>query len=63
MNGAIWFFDPQYIVLNTKIIILWALVQKLWRKICFYKLAANIMHPYLAKMQTAKDLGIGHDLS
>ena len=29
-NGAIWLLDPKNIVLDTKIIILCALVQKLW---------------------------------
>ena len=30
MDGTIWFLDPQNIVLDTKIIILYALVQELW---------------------------------
>ena len=58
MNGAIWFYDPQNIVLETKIIILCALDQKLCPKTYFCKMAVNIMHPYLANKQTAKDLGI-----
>ena len=28
-----------------------------------YKMAGNIMHPYLANMQTAKDLVVDQDLS
>ena len=35
MNGTIWFLDPQNIVLDTKIIILCALVQELWPKTHF----------------------------
>ena len=35
MNGTIWFLDPENMVLDTKIIILSALVQKLWPKTCF----------------------------
>ena len=36
MNGAIWFLDPENMVLDTKIIILSALVQKLWPKTHFH---------------------------
>ena len=35
MNGTIWFLDPENMVLDTKIIILSALVQKLWPKTRF----------------------------
>ena len=35
MNGTIRFLDPQNIVLDTKIIILCALVQELWPKTHF----------------------------
>ena len=59
INGTIWFLDPK----NIKIIILSALVKKLWPKTCFCKMAAIIMHPYLANMQTAKDLVIDQDQS
>ena len=34
-NGTIWFLDPENIVLDTKIIILSTLVQKLWPKTRF----------------------------
>ena len=63
MNSANWFLDPENVVQDTKIIILCVLVQKLWLKTCFCKMTANIMHPYLANMQTAKDLVIDQDLS
>ena len=49
-KGAIWFLDAQSIVLDTKIIILCALAQTLWPQTCFCKMAANIMHPYLANI-------------
>ena len=35
MNGTIWFFVPQNIILDTKIIILCALVQMVRFKTCF----------------------------
>ena len=35
MNDTIWFLDPENMVLDTKIIILSALVQKLWPKTRF----------------------------
>ena len=63
MNSANWFLDPENIVQDTKIIILSALVQKLWCKTCFCKMAESIMYPYLVNMQTAKDLVIDQDLS
>ena len=63
MKGAIWLLDSKNIVLDTRIIILCALVQKLWPKTCFREMVANIMHPYLANRQTAKDMGIDQDLS
>ena len=63
MNGASRFLDHENIVLDTNIIILCAFVQKLWPKTCFCTMAANIMHPYLANIQTAKNFGIGQDLS
>ena len=63
MNGASIFLDHENIVLDTKIIILCAFVQNLWPKPCFCTMAANIMHPYSANIQTAKNFGIGQDIS
>ena len=63
MNSANWFLDPENIVQDTKIIILCASIQKLWCKMYFCKMAESIMHPYLANMQTAKELVIDQDLS
>ena len=57
------FLDPENIVVGTKIIILCALVQKLWSQACFCAMSANIMHLYLANIQTAKNSEIGQDLS
>ena len=45
MNGTIRFLDPENLVLDTKIIILSALVQKLWPKTRFRKMAENITYP------------------
>ena len=45
MNGAIWTLDPKNIILDTKIIILCALVQKLWLKMHFREMVENIMYP------------------
>ena len=63
MNSANRFLDPENIVQDTKIIILCASVQKLWCKTCFCKMVESITHPYLANMQTAKELVIDQDLS
>ena len=64
LNSANWLIDPDNIAQNTKIIILCDLVKiKLWPKTCFCKMAGNIMYPYLANMQTAKELVIDQDLS
>ena len=63
MKCAIWLFDPKNIVLDIRIIILCPLVQKLWPKTCFREMAVNIMHPYLANKQIAKDVGIDQYLS
>ena len=45
MNSTIRFFDPQNIVLDTKIIILCALVQKLSPKTHFCEMMENITYP------------------
>ena len=44
MNGTIWFLNPKNMVLDTKIIILAALVQKLWAQKRFRKMVENIMY-------------------
>ena len=41
---------------DTKIIILAALVQKLWSKSHFRKIAENIMYMYMEFVQTTKDI-------
>ena len=45
MNSTIRYFDTQNIVLDTKIIILCALVQKLWPKTHFCEITENITYP------------------
>ena len=45
VNSAIWFLDPKDMVLETKIIILAALVQQLWPKTHFREMVENIMCP------------------
>ena len=64
VNGANWLCDPEniYIVLDTTIIILCALAQNLWPKTSCCTMATNIMHPKLANMQTAMNLGIDQNL-
>ena len=44
MIGTIWFLDSKNIVLDTKIIILCDLVQKLWPKLHFHEMVENIMY-------------------
>ena len=55
MNGTIWFLDPQNIALDTKIIILCALVQKLWQKMRFRKMVENITYPEMTVIQNTRD--------
>ena len=40
--------------LDIKIIILSALVQKLWLKTSFYKMVVNIMHSHMSHIQTTQ---------
>ena len=63
MNGINGFLAPENIVLDTKIIILCALVQKLLLKTFFCMMEVNIMHLYFANIKTAKSMGIGQDLN
>ena len=44
-NSAIWFLDAKNIVLDTLIVILCALVQKLWPKTHFCEMVENITYP------------------
>ena len=44
MNGAIQFLDPKIMVLDTKIILLAALVKTLCPKTHFRKMAENITY-------------------
>ena len=39
VTGLIWFFDPQNLVLDAKIIVVCALVKKTWPKMRFCKFA------------------------
>ena len=44
MNSTVRFFDPQNIVLDTKVIILCVLVQKLWPTMHFCEMTENITY-------------------
>ena len=44
LNGTIGFLDLKTILLDTKIVILSALVQKLWSTTSFCTIVANITH-------------------
>ena len=54
-NGTIRLFDLKNIDLEAKLIVLSALVQKLWSKTSFCIMVANIMNLLTSHIQIAQD--------
>ena len=54
--GTIRFLDLNNIYLHAKIIILSALVQKLWSQMSFRKMVANAMHWHTSHFHTTQDI-------
>ena len=57
-NGTIRFLDVKNIDLDAKIIVISALVQKLWSKTSFCIMVANVTHSCMSHIQTAQDIFI-----
>ena len=55
-NGTIGFLDLKNIDLDVKIIVISALVQKLWSKIIFCIMMANVKCSRMVHIQTAQDI-------
>ena len=56
MNSIIGFLGHKNIDLDTNMIIQLGLVRKLWQKMCFCKMIANLRHCRTSHVQSAQDI-------